>query len=251
MLVVPLDGNGKVVGGEQRYQSMDAACHGAGVIGDRVVIAYREVGRSHRHPEDVLGVLAVDRNGAYLGNRVVAYNPIACASAVHGREIAIAWTRWVETKPGEPAAGLRITFEEPRRDGRHETFVVPVGNVDVGPVRIVRHGDGWAILYGDPDEHLHVAFVDTQGRLVGTRALPREVEGDTVDLATNARGLFVTWIDGGRVRVRGIDGSSRELKTAGSRASETRALGDAASCVAAWTVDGGKHTRIATFADCP
>ncbi len=251
MLALALDRDGNRLGNSYTFGPISYACHGAGEIDGRVIMAYEWVARSRRQPNDLLGVLVLDRNARYQGERVIAANPIACASAVRGREIAVVWTRWVETGSAEHSVGLRIAFEDPFRGGRNEKFVVPVGSVAVGPVRVAPHGDDWAVLYSDEDTYLHLAFVDTRGTLLGTRELPRGVDRDTVDLASNARGIFVTWVDGSRVHFLAIDGSPRAPKTAGSRASETRAFGEVASCVAAWTVDRGKRARIARYADCP
>lgn len=252
LLTARLDRNGALVGDETTFFAMDYACPGAGVIDDRVAMAYVWIARSHHYPRDVLGVLAVDSDGGYRGSRVIEASPMACASAVHGREIAIAWTRW-GGEPGRRVAELGIAFDGPLRDDRSERFNVPVGDVDAGPLRVAWYRDTWALLYADRDKHLHVAFVDRSGTLVEARPLPQDIaiDNDSVDLAPNARGLFITWVDGGRVRARGINGAPRVVETAGSAPSTTRALGDAASCVVAWTVDGGKRGRIAKAADCP
>lgn len=251
IVAVPLDPEGNQVGDARAFPLMDYACHGAGEIRDHVIMAVKRVARSHRFPKDLLGLLVVDRNGRHQSDRVIASNPIACASAVRGRKIAVAWTRWLETESTESSAGLRIAFPDPFRGDRDDTFVVPVGTIEPWPVRVAPHGDDWAILYSDEDKHLHLAFVDTHGRLLSTRELPREVDRRSVDLDSNARGIFVTWIDGSRVRTLGLDGSSRVHKVAGSRASRTRALGDVASCVAAWTVDNRKRARLVKYSDCP
>ncbi|MEJ7599021.1 MAG: hypothetical protein WKG01_14025 [Kofleriaceae bacterium] len=244
ILAVRLDASGNAAGSVSTFSIMDEACHGAGVIEDRVVIPYIAIGRSHRYPKDELGILVVDRLGGYLGDRLVAFSPYACAGAARGREIAIAWTR--RTDQGT----LHVAFEQPFRGGRDERFAVPVGDVSLRTVRIAPHADGWAILHADPGEHLRVAFVNTHGTLLRTRELPHHIDASTVDFATNAHGLFVTWVDGGRVRLFRIDGESRALKAAGFRASKTRALGDAASCVTAWSTDRGKRVRIAKDTDC-
>lgn len=253
LVAVPLDRDGNPSGDETIFGASDYACHGAGAMGDRAVLGYVEIARSHRYPQDTLGLLVVDRQGGYLGSRAIASNVSSCATAIHGRELAVAWTRWVATGSGGYAARLAVALEEPYRDGRDQSFAVPVGDIASSPVRVVPRGDGWAILYNDREDRLHVAFVDTHGALLGTRELP-PIDGDTVDLATNGRGIFVTWVDGGRVRSLGIDGGSpRNVKPSGARASRTRALGDTASCVVAWTVGRGRRmrARIAKSAACP
>jgi hypothetical protein len=249
ILTIPLDARGQAAG-EQHTFLMDSACPGAGVVGPYVLIAYEHIGRSHRHPDDMLGVLAVDRDGNYRGSWTVASNPITCASAVRGGEIAIVWTRWLDGEPGKHSIGLRVAFQEPRRGGRDERFVVPVGNVDSGPVRIAVLGDDWAILYADPDKRLHVAVVDPHGKLQKVHDLPGTIDSETVDLARNERGLFVTWIGGNRLRFAGIDGTTHAAKAAGHGASEVRALGADTQCVAAWT-SRAKEARVAKAGSCP
>ena len=249
ILTVPLDARGQAAG-EQNTFLMDRACPGAGVVGPYVLIAYKHIGRSHRHPDDVLGVLAVDRDGDYRGSWSVASNPITCASAVRGGEIAIVWTRWLEGETGKHPIGLRVAFEEPRRDGRSERFVVPVGNVDSGPVRIAPYGDDWAILYADPDERLHVAVIDSHGKLRRVHDLPTTIDNETVDLASNERGLFASWIDDGRVRFAGIAGVTHAGPTAGRSASGVRALGADTRCVAAWTLRA-KQAHVSEAGSCP
>lgn len=249
ILTVPLDARGHAAG-EQSTFLMDSACHGARVLGPYVLIVYTRTARSHLHPYASLGVLAVDRDGNYRGEWSVASSPLACASAVHGGELAIVWTHWLDGELGKRGIGLRVAFEEPRRDGRHETFVVPVGNVGSGPVRIAPLGEDWAILYADRDKHLHVVIIDSHGTLRRLHELPDTIDGETVDLASNARGLFVTWVDGGRVRFAGIDGRMRAAKDAGSSASQTRALGAGTRCVAAWTLSA-KHASLTEAEGCP
>lgn len=251
MIAVPLDGRGDRAGTETTYH-FDYACHGLGLIDDRVVLAYDWVARSHKHPNDTLGVMYVDRDGDYVRHHVIAYNPRACAIAVHGRELAVVWTRmYYKEESREYANTLHIAFETADSRIQHDPFKVPVGDVAWGPARVARYGDEWAVLYAEPDGSLHVALVDNDGALLATRHLPAEVDAKTVDLATNARGAFVTWVEGDRVRSLGIDSANRTRTNAGSRASRTRALGDGSSCVTVWTVGDGKQARIARSADCP
>ena len=80
LLLVPLDARGQVVG-ESSVYGVDRPCHGAGVVGPYVLIPYILVGRSHRFPEDYVGVLAVDRDGNFRGQWLVGPNAIQCASA--------------------------------------------------------------------------------------------------------------------------------------------------------------------------
>lgn len=248
ILTVPLDARGQAVGKQHTFP-WDRACRGAAVVEPYVLIAYKEVARSHRHPYDELGVLAVDRDGNYRGAWSVAANPVNCASAVHGGELAVVWTQWQDGEPGRPGVGLYVAFEEPRRDGRHETFAVPVDNLAASVARIAPLGDDWAILYAERDDHLHVAVIDSHGKLLRREKLPDAIDNETVDLASNERGLFVTWIDGGRVRFVGIDGRAR-TKTSGSGASRTRALGADSHCVAAWTLHA-KRARVTALDSCP
>jgi hypothetical protein len=183
ILTVALDRDGNVRGDLGRYSAMDYACHGAGAIEGRVIMAYKSVARGHRHQYDMLGVLVVNRNGDYEDDGVIATNPIACASAVRGREIAVVWTRWVETGSASRSPELRIAFEDPLRRRVTGPFSLPVGSVDVAPVRVAPHGDDWVVLYSDQEDHMHLAFVDTRGMLLGTRELPRNLDYRSVDLA--------------------------------------------------------------------
>lgn len=249
MFTVSLDENAQPFGKQHRFM-FDRACAGAGVAGEYVLIAYKHIGRSHKYPGDDLGLLAVDHNGDYVGSRTVAGNPINCASAVRGRQMAIVWNRWRGSEPGKRTIGLYVSFEEAGRDGRNDTFVVPVGDVSGSPTRIAPLGDDWAILYADPDEHVHVAVIDSHGKLLRQHSLSAAIDIETVDLANNERGLFVSWIDGGRVRFVGIDGPLRTRKSAGGGASRTRALGADSQCVAAWT-QHAKDARVAAFDNCP
>ena len=251
MIVVPLDGHGDRVGSEAIYHA-DFACHGMGVIDDHVVLAYDWVARSHKHPNDTLGVMYLDRDGDHVSDHVIAYNPRACAIAVHRREVAVVWTRMYYKEQSRAYANtLYIAFESADSHIQHSPLRIPVGDVAWGPARVARYEKEWAVLYAEPDGQLRVALVDSEGALLATRHLPAEVDAETVDLATNARGAFVTWIDGDRVRSLGIDSANRTWTSAGSRASRTRALDDGSSCVTGWTVGAGKQARIARSADCP
>ena len=249
MLTVPLDARGHAAG-ELNTFMFDRACYGPGVVGPYVLIAYKHIARSHRHPYDTLGVLALDRDGSYRGSWTVAANPTNCASTVHGNELAIVWTHWFRDNHGKSGYELRVAFEEPRRDGRHDSFVVPVGTVGGRPARIASLGDDIALLYADPDDHLHVAVIDSHGKLLRRERLPDGIDMETADLGSNARGLFVTWIDGSRVRFVGIDGRIRAVKGGGNAASRTRALGAESRCVAAWMMNG-KRARVTHVEGCP
>lgn len=249
MLVVPLDGIGRVSGEAWTY-FFDYACHGVGLVDDQVVLAYVRVGRSHKLPNDMLGVVYVDHEGDYVDHHVVGANARHCAIAVDRRGLAVVRTT-SHYKDGKAFSRLHVTVELSADRNRQNRFDVMVGDVAAYPVRVARYKEDWAILYADLMARVHVAVVDNEGALIGIHDLPADVDARTVDLASNGRGKFVTWAAGGRVRSLGIDGTMRSLAKAGSRASKTRALGDGTSCVTAWTVGQGESARIGRSPDCP
>jgi hypothetical protein len=252
LLTVPLDARGRPTD-EPHTLGVDYACPGASVVESFAVIAYVEIARSHRYPYDTLGLLAVGRQGQYLGHMSVANSPRACASAARGRTVALVWTRLIENS-GAIRATLHVSFQElrdqPQTLTAELTATIPISEVGAGPVRIVPLGSDWAVLHSDPHDHVHVAVIDSHAKLLRRHTLPRSVDPETADLSINDRGLFVTWISRGRAHIIGLDGKTRLTRPAGSKTSTTRALGAGAGCVTAWT-QRSRRARLAAVDRCP
>jgi hypothetical protein len=246
LFMKPLDSNGQPLG-EATWILANRMCHGAGVVGTNVMIA-TEIDAGRWQPRGELGVLVFDAGGNRLASWRLANRPEGCASAAHGGELATAWIDRPDEALEEHAYRLRVAIGNAR--GNRGTFEVPVEDVDAGRVRVASHGDHWAILYADRARRLHVVVVDSQGAVQRRHDLPDAIDRDTVDLASNERGVFITWTDDHRVHFLGLDGTAHAAKTRARGGDAPRALGSGTRCLAAW-VEDAERAGVVAVSDCP
>jgi len=156
--------------------------------------------------------------------------------APRGRVISCAHDRDLVTRRAQ-------ALRDPDRDRR--------GARDL-PVWLIADRDGWAPLYvpiGDAPPA--VATFDRDGHLRATYPLPADLEPLTLDLGVNARGLFVTWLDGATAHVIAIGGGRERRRRIGRAASYARAIGVDDRCALA-SIDRDEQTlRIDELARCP
>jgi len=147
---------------------------------------------------------------------------------------------------------LWLSLKEVGKGSPGHSYKLRSGDVNSGPVRVVRAANGWAVLSAGSDGELRVTMVSEQGQIIGDVHLPKDVAGDTVDLGSSSRGTFVSWISRGKVHIRAL-GRERvwSRRSGGSNASGTRAVGTDDQCVVAWTTGNAKRPHVVTSDACP
>jgi hypothetical protein len=155
---------------------------------------------------------------------------------------------------------LVVTVENPEtRDYAIAVYFVDASGV-TGPLAIVPHEErmpwpdivsdpagGWAIAYATKDDAARLVRFD-RSAVRDSKSLDG-VDSDTMSLASNAEGVFVSWHAGGRIRLRSVDASKARALDHASRA-ETAAVGYGRECAIAWSDGKDKYAFVSRVA-CP
>jgi hypothetical protein len=163
----------------------------------------------------------------------------SCATAALGDEVVVAYG---DTQV-DRTQGVRIYFLS-----GHQLWLPDAGV----PRRLVAEGAQLYLLYADATGVAHVASLDRDAIRTTTR-LPADVDWRTADLGITDRGVYVTWLAGGVLRVRAVyerDAGARSRRVAAS-AVGTRTLGVADRCITAWTSAGGAKLHVLATEQCP
>jgi hypothetical protein len=90
LVAIPLDREGRAAGEPSFMMNIDALCDKPVGRNGLVLVGFKQFGRSHQHPDDYLGVLALDSSGGYRGYWLLSRNPGVCATAIRDDVLAIA-----------------------------------------------------------------------------------------------------------------------------------------------------------------
>ncbi len=162
-------------------------------------------------------------------------DPHSCALTKLGTAVIVASTA---------RDSVLVQFYDISTTARSGELRLEDGTAAIGSVTI---GDEVALLYGTRTG-VRIARIGREG-LRGSVELASDVDPTTADIGADSRGVFVTWLRGGKLHVRRV-GASRDaaVQRAGRDAIGTRALGVGDRCIATW-MSGSKLKLLAT-ADC-
>lgn len=251
-VAIPLDREGAVAGAPQhltgcRERTSSRACfwlcrrpvaNGDGfIVGDLSLYAS---GTSS------LGLSFLDKHGRTIKYEVLPGGDVAsCAMTASGAQLVVASAerRW------DDAVGIHLQYRSLRDDSPLTETWLPGGT----RVRaLVAHGDGEALLYVDPDDHVRVALVSARDGVREVLPLPDAIDWKSADLGVSSRGLFVTWLGDGKAHVIGLGaGAGHRARRAASSPVGTRAVGVDDRCVVAWTAGGGSKLQLFSSERCP
>jgi len=224
VFTIPIDRDGRPRRDPQpQYIAGDGVCTGIATVGDRYVTG--SVLGASRFGDGAVFADTYDRDGNLVGHVGIAFPESSCAIAGNGERVAIAFGKI------DP---IRLSVRDPATGRWTATAALD----DAGfPTRMVAYHDGWALLYIAIGAHHGpaVAIFDGRGALRTIERLPHDVEPSAIDLAVNARGLFVSWIDGRTAHFVPVGGEGRP---------RTKSVDRAASCARAV----GYEDRCAMFA---
>jgi hypothetical protein len=108
-------------------------------------------------------------------------------------------------------------------------------------------GTSWAVLYRVDDHRVRVKIFNP-ARELESFELPFEVN-QTADLGVNASGLFVAWLDGRTLHVRGVTGGE-DHRVRVARGAGIRAIGHDDECAVAVRAPDSERVTIQRFPGC-
>lgn len=249
---IPLDRHGSVSGPPQplpgctgRHACFDL-CRGAVTTpGGAYAVAYLATDT----PLDSLHLVFLDREGRPGHDTMVGFGVSwrPCALAAAGDRLAVAWG---ELSPAADAVRIGVSVRS-ARDGEAIGGDVWLPGARSSVLALVAHGGDWAVLYQDVAGRLQVAVVNPAVGVRESITLPADIDARSADLGVNRRGLFVTWLAGGKTHVAGVGTGVHRAVRSRSTAVGTRAVGHDDRCAVTWSESGGRRVHLATSRPCP
>jgi hypothetical protein len=191
-----------------------------------------------------IGVEALDRQANQLQNWMFLTTDelIECVLASRERVFAM-----VTREYGGGTQHLSLTFLDVKEPSTSTHAIENVSTeLDWHVSLVPAAGTSWAVLYRKDDRARVKIF--NRARELESFELPFEVN-QTADLGVNARGLFVAWLDGRTLHVRGVTGGqdhrARVAKDAG-----IRATGHDDECAVAVRIPDSNRVTIERFPGC-
>lgn len=184
---------------------------------------------------DAIELAAIDRDGAVTRrDRFDVDRPIDCAMAAGDGRIAV-------------AAASRSTRTSVQQRDRVALIQTPGAS---GPLRLARRPGGWAMLRQNGDR-LEVLLHDDGDR--DTRdpiPVPAPVDPKSVDMVRADAGLFLSWLDGRKIRWAFVGHDQVGEFATGRKPLGTRAVSHADVCALTWTADRGSRVWILRIGGC-
>lgn len=239
-VVIPLDSQARPkrpVAGSELF-SADRQCRVSHASGEEAV-AIGFLGRI----EDSfwLDISAVDRLGNVLQSWMffASADLVECVLASRDRVVAMV------TRKGGTKLSLNFLDVGGEASWVRSFDVSASGDWHVSLVPL--SGSAWAMLYRDRSDRLVVATFN-RARVIEPFEVPFETN-QTADLGVTTRGLFVAWLDGRTLHVRGI-ASGQDHQVRVPKGAGIQATGHDDECAVAVRPPGGDHVTIERLPRC-
>jgi hypothetical protein len=243
LTTLALGPDGRELGPRRTYGMTDRICSSPTWDGEQflVGVAYRLRGFGGG---TVLHLESFSADGvAQSEQRIAAGAFWGCAVARHGDVTVVVVTVENPERRGYAIAAYFVG----ERGVEGPLVIVPKEERMPWPDVVSDPAGGWAIAYANKDEAVRVVRFERDG--VRDSNTFDDVDSDTMSLGSNARGVFVSWHERGKIRLRGIDASKTRSLESASRA-ETAAVGFGDECAIAWSDGKDKYAHLSRVT-CP